>query len=74
MDTADAILAAGFDPARWADLPIRLTEHWPGTAVLLQGADSRSKNQIGVVQHGLRTDLMASYEQHYFELNPWIDF
>lgn len=69
----ELILAAGLDPARWAEFPVRVAELYPGSHVALLGDDKSSGRLIGFHQHGLDDEFVRPYAEHFHAINPWLD-
>lgn len=68
----ELILAAGLDPARWAEFPVRLASLYPGSHVALLGDDKTSGRLIGYHLHGLDEEFARPYEDYFHGLNPWL--
>lgn len=68
----ELILAAGLDPARWAEFPVRVAALFPGSHVALLGDDKSSGRLIGYHLHGLDDEYSRPYEEHFHGLNPWL--
>lgn len=66
----DIVLEAGPTPARWQEVVAWLAQHWPGTGIMLQGADRGNANCIGLILEGLRHDFVQPYLEYYSTINP----
>jgi DNA-binding CsgD family transcriptional regulator len=70
----EAVTAAGLDPDRWADVPLIVTKHFPGTKVALLGQDRRARRSLGGHAGGFEDWAVPAYFEHYAAINPWTGF
>lgn len=71
IETTDAIVSAGLDPALWSGIPEQIAKGWPGTAPAFQSYDARSRHNVGAQTHGWNPSGVAAYAEYYARLNPW---
>ena len=72
IDMAEAVRAAGSNPALWSELPAKFAEGWPGTKVLIQSCSTDGSSSLGTVHHGFDREQMLRYDAYYSDINPWV--
>lgn len=70
-EVADAVLAAGHDPAKWLEIPSRFADLWPGSKIALNIEDATARSPPGVIQSGFDPAITRDYLSHYALINPW---
>ena len=73
-ELTEIVLAAGLDPARWADVPRAIVERFPGTKASVIGEDSRTGRGLGGYEHGFGAEAVDSFYRHFARINPWERF
>jgi len=60
--------------ASWQDVCDALAEVVPGTAPSIVNYDLSDLRAPVIFEHGMDPAAVASYEQYYVTINPWLDF
>ncbi|UUP19265.1 helix-turn-helix transcriptional regulator [Nitratireductor thuwali] len=71
-DVAGILDTVAFEPDNWALAAKAISSNFPGSFSAIHNIDLREARLNFGVQADIDPDFLASYESHFFSINPWV--